>query len=56
MIKTQHNKKYMKLLQDQHFYRFYKLFYIYEGFNATIMAYGQTGTGKTYSMEGFKYN
>lgn len=27
-----------------------------EGFNATIMAYGQTGTGKTYTMEGFKYN
>ncbi|KAM3140197.1 hypothetical protein pb186bvf_007750 [Paramecium bursaria] len=27
-----------------------------QGFNATIMAYGQTGTGKTYTMEGFKYN
>lgn len=27
-----------------------------EGFNATIMAYGQTGTGKTFTMEGFKYN
>ena len=23
------------------------------GFNATIIAYGQTGTGKTYTMEGF---
>ena len=29
---------------------------VLEGFNATIMAYGQTGTGKTYTMEGFKYN
>ena len=27
-----------------------------EGYNATIMAYGQTGTGKSYTMEGFKYN
>lgn len=27
-----------------------------EGYNATILAYGQTGTGKTHSMEGFKYN
>jgi hypothetical protein len=27
-----------------------------EGFNNTIMAYGQTGTGKTHTMEGFKYN
>ena len=24
-----------------------------EGYNATILAYGQTGTGKTYTMEGF---
>jgi Cdc6-like AAA superfamily ATPase len=29
---------------------------VLEGYNATILAYGQTGTGKTYSMEGFKYN
>lgn len=27
-----------------------------EGYNATIMAYGQTGTGKTYTMEGMRYN
>jgi GTPase SAR1 family protein len=25
----------------------------FQGFNASIMAYGQTGTGKTYTMEGF---
>ena len=29
---------------------------VLQGFNATIMAYGQTGTGKTYTMEGFVYN
>ena len=23
-----------------------------QGYNATIIAYGQTGTGKTYTMEG----
>ncbi|KRX02482.1 P-loop containing nucleoside triphosphate hydrolase [Pseudocohnilembus persalinus] len=27
-----------------------------QGYNSTIMAYGQTGTGKTFTMEGFKYN
>ncbi|CAD7971008.1 unnamed protein product [Amoebophrya sp. A25] len=26
------------------------------GFNATILAYGQTGTGKTHTMEGFCYD
>ena len=29
---------------------------VLEGYNATILAYGQTGTGKTYTMEGFKFN
>ena len=29
---------------------------ILEGYNSTILAYGQTGTGKTYTMEGFKFN
>jgi chromosomal replication initiation ATPase DnaA len=28
---------------------------VLEGYNATIFAYGQTGTGKTHTMEGFKY-
>jgi len=27
---------------------------VLEGYNATIFAYGQTGTGKTFTMEGFK--
>ena len=27
-----------------------------KGYNATILAYGQTGTGKTHTMEGFKYS
>ena len=26
-----------------------------QGYNATIMAYGQTGTGKTYTMEGTRH-
>ena len=29
---------------------------ILEGYNSTIFAYGQTGTGKTFTMEGFTYN
>ena len=28
---------------------------VLQGYNATIFAYGQTGTGKTHTMEGFKY-
>lgn len=28
---------------------------VLQGYNATILAYGQTGTGKTFTMEGFKY-
>lgn len=27
-----------------------------EGYNATLLAYGQTGTGKTHTMEGFSYS
>jgi len=26
-----------------------------EGYNATLLAYGQTGTGKTHTMKGFQY-
>ncbi|ESL05790.1 kinesin [Trypanosoma rangeli SC58] len=29
------------------------VFSVMQGYNATLMAYGQTGTGKTYTMEGF---
>lgn len=29
---------------------------VLEGYNATILAYGQTGAGKTHTMEGFKYS
>lgn len=25
----------------------------WQGYNATVFAYGQTGTGKTFTMEGF---
>lgn len=28
---------------------------VIDGFNATIFAYGQTSTGKTYTMEGYQY-
>ena len=27
-----------------------------KGYNSTIIAYGQTGTGKTYTMDGFNYD
>ena len=27
---------------------------MYQGYNSTIFAYGQTGTGKTHTMEGSK--
>lgn len=27
-----------------------------EGYNATVLAYGQTGTGKTHTMEGFQFS
>lgn len=27
---------------------------VIEGFNGTIFAYGQTGTGKTFTMQGMK--
>ena len=29
---------------------------VLEGYNSTIFAYGQTGTGKTHTMEGFTYD
>ena len=28
---------------------------VVNGFHGTIFAYGQTGAGKTYTMEGYKY-
>ena len=28
---------------------------VVNGFHATVFAYGQTGAGKTYTMEGYKY-
>jgi type II secretory ATPase GspE/PulE/Tfp pilus assembly ATPase PilB-like protein len=28
---------------------------VLEGFNGTVLAYGQTSSGKTYTMEGYKY-
>jgi len=28
---------------------------VLKGYNATILAYGQTGTGKTFTMDGFKF-
>jgi type II secretory ATPase GspE/PulE/Tfp pilus assembly ATPase PilB-like protein len=29
---------------------------VIEGYNATIFAYGPTGSGKTYTMEGYDYD
>lgn len=29
---------------------------VLEGYNATLLAYGQTGTGKTFTMEGFRFD
>ena len=29
---------------------------VLQGFNGPIFAYGQTGTGKTYTMEGLEWN
>lgn len=56
-IKMPHNSKFMKILLNKLYNPFQKLFnnkimIILKGFNATIMAYGQTGTGKTHTMEG----
>lgn len=28
---------------------------VINGYHATLFAYGQTGAGKTYTMEGYKY-
>ena len=28
---------------------------VVNGYHATVFAYGQTGAGKTYTMEGYKY-
>ena len=28
---------------------------VVNGYHATLFAYGQTGAGKTYTMEGYKY-
>ena len=29
---------------------------VIKGFNSTIFAYGQTGTGKTFTLEGYSYD
>ena len=34
----------------------YGIIFRIQGYNATILAYGQTGTGKTYTMEGASYH
>ena len=30
--------------------------FVLEGYNGTVFAYGQTGTGKTFTMEGVRSN
>ena len=49
MIKMQLKKKFIKHSKNQFDVSL-------EGYYTSILAYGQTGTGKTYTMEGFKYS
>lgn len=56
MIKIAIKKKFIKSLHLLQYNQYFKFNINKQGFNATIMAYGQTGTGKTHTMEGFNYN